>query len=67
MMSDDFDEEIAKVRENTELLRLLDERSKEAGEFPLSQVREQLQEKRKMQEKGEAAPPVSPPPCSNGI
>lgn len=40
---DDFADEVAKVVKNPALIQLLDERSKETGRIPLSQVREELQ------------------------
>lgn len=48
---DDFAEEVAKVGRNESLTRLLDERSKETAQFTLSQVREQLQGKKKSRRK----------------
>jgi hypothetical protein len=43
---DDFAEEVAKVRDNKAIMRLLGNRSKEAGRFTLRQVREDLQGKK---------------------
>jgi hypothetical protein len=43
---DDFAEEVAKVRNNKTIMRLLGNRSKEAGRFTLRQVREDLQGKK---------------------
>jgi hypothetical protein len=39
---DDFDEELALIRNNEELMALLDERSREKTTYTLQQVREQL-------------------------
>jgi hypothetical protein len=39
---EDFDQEIAQTLKNGELMRLLDERSKEPGVHSLKQVREKL-------------------------
>jgi hypothetical protein len=39
---DDFDEELALIRKNEELMTLLDERSQEKTTYTLQQVREQL-------------------------
>ena len=48
---DDFAEEVAKVGRNESLTRLLDERSKETAQLTLTQVREQLQGKKKSRRK----------------
>ncbi len=40
---DDFAEEVAKVRKNKAIMQLLGKRSKEAAQFTLSHVREELQ------------------------
>ncbi len=50
---DDFAEEIAKVVQNESLMELLRERSQETVQLPLSQVREQLQGKKRTQRKGQ--------------
>ena len=39
---DDFGEEVAAASQNKDLMKLLDERSKEAKTFTLSEVRKQL-------------------------
>ena len=39
---DDFDREIELIRQNEELMRFLDERSKETTTYSLSEVRKQL-------------------------
>ncbi len=49
---DDFAEEVAKVRNNKAIMRLLGNRSKEAGRFTLRQVREELQGKKGREGKG---------------
>ena len=41
---DDFEEEVAATRANPELMRLLDERSKEKGRYTLEQVKEMLKD-----------------------
>src|SRR5260370_2076156 len=48
---DDFAEEIAKGRNNEAIMQLLDKRSKDPPRFTLSQVREQLQAKKRRQGK----------------
>jgi hypothetical protein len=50
---DGFAEGVAKVRENDSLMQLLAERSKETAGFSLSQVREQLQGKKRSTRKGQ--------------
>ena len=50
---DDFAEEVAKVGQNESLLQLLSQRSQETTQFTLSQVREQLQGKKRNQRKRE--------------
>jgi hypothetical protein len=50
---DDFAEEVARVGQNGSLMQLLRERSKETSQFTLSQVREQLQGKKKINEKSQ--------------
>jgi hypothetical protein len=50
---DDFAEEVARVGQNQSLMQLLDERSRETTHVPLSQVREQLQGKKRSQRKGQ--------------
>jgi hypothetical protein len=52
---DDFAEEVAAVRKNAALMQLLQERSKEATRYTLSQVREQLRGKKKGPGKGQNA------------
>jgi len=49
---DDFEEEVAKVRNNKAIMRLLAKRSKEAGRLSLSQVREGLQGRKARNGKG---------------
>ncbi len=49
---DDFAEEIARVGQNEALMQLLNERSQETAQVPLSQVREQLQGKKRSPRKG---------------
>jgi hypothetical protein len=49
---DDFAEEVAKVGQNESLVELLRERSQETTRIPLSQVREQLQGKKRSRRKG---------------
>ena len=49
---DDFAEEVARVGQNESLMQLLAERSRETTHLPLSQVREQLQGKKRSQRKG---------------
>jgi hypothetical protein len=39
---DDFAREVALVRENSALMQLLDERSKEKGRFSIEQIRDKL-------------------------
>jgi len=41
--TDEFDREIALVRENSALMKLLEQRSKEKGKYSLAQVREILE------------------------
>ena len=48
---DDFAEEVAKVRNNKAIMRLLGKRSKEAARFTLSQVREELQGRKRRDRK----------------
>jgi len=43
---DDFAEEIARTRQNAELMAFLDERSQETATYTLEQVRERLKLKR---------------------
>jgi hypothetical protein len=50
---DDFAEEVAKVGQNESLMQLLSERSQETTQFTLSQVREQLQGRKRSQRKGQ--------------
>jgi hypothetical protein len=50
---DDFAEEVAKVGQNESLMQLLSERSQEPAQLSLSQVREQLQGKKRSQRKGQ--------------
>ncbi len=40
--TDDFDKEIELVRQNADLIQLLDERSKEKSTYSLNQIKEQL-------------------------
>ena len=49
---DDFAEEVVKVKNNKAIMRLLAKRSKEAGRFTLSQVREELQGRKRRDGKG---------------
>ena len=49
---DDFAEEVAKVRNNKAIMRLLGKRSKEPAPFTLSQVREELQGRKDREGKG---------------
>jgi hypothetical protein len=44
---DDFADEVAKVGQNENLMRLLDERSEETTQFSLKEVRERLQGKKR--------------------
>jgi hypothetical protein len=39
---DDFAEEVARVAQNNDLMKLLDERSRETATIPLNQVRDRL-------------------------
>ncbi len=48
---DDFADEVAKVVQNESLMQLLAERSKDTTRIPLSQVREELQGKKRGQKK----------------
>ena len=48
---DDFADEVAKVVQNEALMQLLAERSKDTTRIPLSQVREELQGKKRGQRK----------------
>jgi hypothetical protein len=48
---DDFAEEVDRVRQNESLMELLDERSGETTQLTLSQVREQLQGKKRSQKR----------------
>jgi hypothetical protein len=50
---DDFTEEVVKVGQNESLMQLLGERSRETTHIPLSQVRDQLQGKKRGQRKGQ--------------
>jgi hypothetical protein len=52
---DDFAEEVAQVRQNTALMQLLDERSRETATFTLSQAREQLRAKKRGRPNGRNA------------
>ncbi len=49
---DDFAEEVAKVRNNKTIMRLLGKRSKEEAPFTLSQVREELEGRKGREGKG---------------
>jgi hypothetical protein len=49
---DDFAEEVAKVGRNEPLMQLLNERSRETTQIPMSQVREQLQRKKRSPREG---------------
>ena len=48
---DDFAEEVARVGQNEALMQLLDERARETTRVPLSEVREQLQGKKRNKRK----------------
>jgi hypothetical protein len=50
---DDFAEEVARAGQNESLMQLLDERSRETTRLPLSQVRKELQGKKRPQRKGQ--------------
>jgi len=50
---DDFAEEVAKVGQNEALMQLLGKRSQETTQLTLSQVREQLQGKKRGRRKGQ--------------
>ncbi len=49
---DDFADEVAKVRNNKAIVRLLGKRSKEPAQFTLSQVRAELQGRKRRKGKG---------------
>lgn len=49
---DDFAEEVAKVRNNKPIMRLLGKRSKEAAQFTLSEVRDKLEGRKGREAKG---------------
>ncbi|MCI0457035.1 MAG: hypothetical protein L0Z62_08655 [Gemmataceae bacterium] len=50
---DDFADEVARVTRNDSLMQLLAERSRETTQLTLSQVRDQLQGKKRTRSKGQ--------------